>query len=62
LDSLSGYVGSYESTIKTKKGVEKFNHGVILVAIGAQEYTPGSFNYGKDQRVLTQSELEKKAF
>jgi len=60
LDSLSGYVGSYESVIKTSKGVEKFNHGVILVAIGAQEYIPGSFNYGKDQRVLSQSDLEKK--
>ena len=60
LDSLNGYVGSYESKIKTAKGLEKFNHGVILVAIGAQEYIPGSFNYGKDSRVLTQSELEKK--
>ena len=60
LDSLNGYVGSYESKIKTTMGIEKFNHGVILVAIGAQEYTPGSFNYGKDSRVLTQSELEKK--
>jgi len=60
LDSINGYVGSYESTIKTSKSVEKFNHGVILVAIGAQEYTPSTFNYGKDQRVLTQSELEKK--
>ncbi len=60
LDSLNGYVGSYESKIKTAKGIEKFNHGVILVAIGAQEYTPSLFNYGKDSRVLTQSELEKK--
>ncbi|MCJ7570372.1 MAG: FAD-dependent oxidoreductase [Candidatus Thermoplasmatota archaeon] len=60
LDSLNGYVGSYESKIKTTTGVEKFNHGVILVAIGAQEYTPNSFDYGKDSRVLTQSELEKK--
>jgi len=60
LDSLNGYVGSYESKIKTAKGIEKFIHGVILVAIGAQEYTPSSFYYGKDSRVLTQSELEKK--
>ena len=60
LDSLNGYVGSYESKIKTAKVIEKFNHGVIIVAIGAQEYTPDSFNYGKDSRVLTQSELEKK--
>ncbi|MFH1013544.1 MAG: FAD-dependent oxidoreductase [Thermoplasmatota archaeon] len=60
LDSLKGYVGSYESNIKTATGVETFHHGVILVTIGAEQYIPNSFHYGKDPRVLIQSELEKK--
>ncbi len=59
LDSLNGYVGSYESKIKTPKGIQNFNHGIIIVTIGAQEYIPSLFDYGKDTRVLTQSDLEK---
>lgn len=59
LSSLNGYVGSYESEIKTEKGIEKFNHGVVVVAIGADEYKPTSYYYGEDNRILTQSELEK---
>ncbi|MFO7677874.1 MAG: CoB--CoM heterodisulfide reductase iron-sulfur subunit A family protein [Thermoplasmatota archaeon] len=58
--SVNGYVGSYESKIKTKQGIEPFNHGVTVVAVGAQQYTPSSFNYGKNHQVLSQSELEKK--
>jgi len=59
LDSLNGYVGSYESTIKTQKGVEKFKHGIIVVTVGADEYTPKAYSYGKDHRILTQTELEE---
>jgi heterodisulfide reductase subunit A2 len=58
--SVNGYVGSYESEIKTKQESTSFVHGAIIVAIGAQQYTPTLFNYGKNQQVLTQSELEEK--
>jgi heterodisulfide reductase subunit A len=57
--SLKGYVGSYESEIQTQTGVVSFTHGVIVVAVGADEYKPHTYHYGKDSRVLTQSELEK---
>jgi len=59
LKTLNGYVGNYESEIKTPKESIKFSHGVIVVTIGADEYKPNSYDYGKDSRVLTQSELEK---
>jgi heterodisulfide reductase subunit A len=59
LQSLKGYVGSYESEIKSPKGIVLFTHGVIVVAIGADEYKPHSYLYGNNPRVLTQSELEK---
>jgi heterodisulfide reductase subunit A len=60
LESLKGYVGSYESGIKTSKETVEFNHGVVVVTVGASEYKPSSYLYGEDSRVLTQSELEKK--
>ena len=59
LSSLKGYVGSYESQIKTPKETVSFTHGVIVVTVGADEYKPHSYHYGKDSRVQTQSELEK---
>lgn len=60
LKNLKGYVGNYESEIKTLRGVEKFNHGVIIVAVGADEFKTESYNYGKNPRVLIQTELEEK--
>lgn len=59
LSALKGYVGSYESQIKTPKENVSFTHGVIVVTVGADEYKPHSYHYGKDSRVQTQSELEK---
>jgi heterodisulfide reductase subunit A len=59
LHALKGYVGSYESNIRTPKENVLFTHGVIVVTIGADEYKPHSYHYGKDPRVQTQSELEK---
>jgi len=60
LDAIDGYVGNYESKIKTLNGIENFTHGVIVVATGAEEYKPKSFLYGNNPNVLTQTELEKK--
>jgi heterodisulfide reductase subunit A len=41
------------------QGVEAtINHGVLIVATGAQPYQPCEYVYGKDDRVLTQLELE----
>jgi len=57
--SLKGYVGSYDSEIQTPTGIVPFSFGVIVVAVGADEYKPHTYHYGKDPRVLTQSELEK---
>ena len=60
LDAIDGYVGNYESKIKTPNGIENFTHGVIVVATGADEYKPDSYFYGKNSNVLTQTELEQK--
>jgi heterodisulfide reductase subunit A len=59
IKELNGYVGNYQSKIQTPTEVITFSHGVIVVAIGADEYTPKTYQYGKDPRVLTQTELEK---
>ena len=60
LKQVSGYVGSYTSTVALK-GEEKsieIKHGAAIIATGAHEFKTGEYGYGKDRRVLTQHELE----
>ncbi|UCC20130.1 MAG: FAD-dependent oxidoreductase [Promethearchaeota archaeon] len=60
IDKCEGYVGNYVTTVKGNKFKFTVNHGVIIVATGAKEYQPHEYIYGKDGRVITQLELEKK--
>ncbi len=61
IELIDGYIGNFKTTIK--KGVNgdqiKFDHGVVVVATGAAEYEPLNFLYGKDNRIIKQSEYEK---
>ncbi|MCD6390405.1 MAG: CoB--CoM heterodisulfide reductase iron-sulfur subunit A family protein, partial [Dehalococcoidia bacterium] len=58
---VHGYVGNFTTEIMRYRGrvVEKINHGVTIIATGAQEYKPDEYLYGRDPRVLTQLELEE---
>ncbi len=58
---VHGYVGNFTTEIMRYRGrvIEKIDHGVAIIAVGAQEYKPDEYLYGKDPRVLTQLELEE---
>ena len=59
--SVTGFVGNYVSEINLEDGSrEKFEHGVAIVATGAQEYVPEEYLYGEDERVVTQREFEER--
>jgi heterodisulfide reductase subunit A len=60
LKNLSGYIGNFKSIISTDGGEKEFEHGVVIVAVGAKEKTPTEYLYGQDSRVITQTELEEK--
>ncbi len=58
---IYGFVGNFKSKIRQQNGKEKeIEHGAVIVATGAVEYKPTEYLYGKDQRVMTQHELEEK--
>jgi len=59
IGSVEGYVGNYTTTLKNGSAKLKLEHGVIIVATGANELKPDEYLYGKDQRVKTQLELEE---
>ena len=53
-----GYVGNFETEIRYKNQTEKIKHGAAVIAIGAREYKPKEYLYGKDKRVVTNLQLE----
>jgi heterodisulfide reductase subunit A-like polyferredoxin len=57
---VHGYVGNFTTEIMRYRGrvIEKIDHGVAIIATGAEEYKPDEYLYGRDPRVLTQLELE----
>jgi heterodisulfide reductase subunit A-like polyferredoxin len=58
--AVNGYAGNYSSAIKSSDGnTISGKHGAIIIAIGASNYQPAEYLYGKDKRVLTQHELQK---
>ncbi|MDD5288177.1 MAG: FAD-dependent oxidoreductase [Dehalococcoidales bacterium] len=61
LVGVSGYAGNYKSQIKSADGkVAEIAHGAIIIATGAKNYQPTEYLYGKDKRVITQHELQKR--
>ena len=58
--AVDGYVGNFETKVKAKHRLRSIKHGVAIVAVGAQELKPIEYLYGKNDRVITQLELEEK--
>jgi heterodisulfide reductase subunit A2 len=57
---VDGFVGSFKTTVATEGGEEILEHGVALIASGASELKPDLHFYGKDPRVITSLELDRK--
>ncbi len=66
IDTIEGYVGNFKTKLKSKGNKENknntFEHGIIIVATGGEEYKPTEYLYSKDPRVVTQIDFEKMLF
>lgn len=60
IENIEGSIGNFKTTISTKGKSVELDHGVVVVATGAQEYKPKEYLYGQHERVLTQLELEQR--
>jgi heterodisulfide reductase subunit A-like polyferredoxin len=56
---FGGYKGNFKTQLEVgaDKKQQEIEHGVIIVATGADEYQPKEFLYGEDERIMTQVEL-----
>ena len=62
IQDVSGFVGNFKTTIKVgSNGTEpvQVEHGVVVVATGAQESSPAEYLHGASGRVKTLLELEE---
>lgn len=56
---FEGFQGNFKTVVRAGRNENplEIDHGVIIVATGAKEYTPKEYLYGEDDRVLTQTQL-----
>jgi heterodisulfide reductase subunit A len=60
LKHVDGFVGNFKSKLGSNGREEVVEHGIAVVATGAQELKPTEYLYGQDHRVLTHLELDRK--
>ncbi|MCK4307790.1 FAD-dependent oxidoreductase, partial [candidate division WOR-3 bacterium] len=57
IENVEGYIGNYKTRLSSNTEIE---HGIIIVATGAEESKPKEYLAGEDERVICQLELEKR--
>ena len=60
LKQVEGFVGNFKSTLQTNGNEKVLEHGIAIIATGASELKPDQYLYGKDPRVLTSLDLDRK--
>ena len=56
---VDGFVGNFRSTLRSPEKEEEVDHGVVVIATGAEEHKPREYLYGQDPRVVTHLELDR---
>jgi len=57
----SGHTGDFHSKIRrTDETVTEISHGATIIATGAKDYQPTEYDYGEDDRIITQNEFQKR--
>jgi heterodisulfide reductase subunit A len=60
LAEVEGFVGNFKSTLSSDQQEEVLEHGVAIIATGGQPMEPDEYAYGKDPRIMTSLELDRK--
>ncbi len=59
LESVDGFIGNFKTKLSRNGSVMDIEHGAVIVATGATLHVPEEYMYGKDERVITQLDLEE---
>lgn len=63
LVNISGFIGNFSSVIASGSGAKRteqiYDHGTVVLATGGREHRPDKYLLGRNNKVMTQQELEK---
>jgi len=62
ITEATGYIGNFVTKVNSERGSAEIKHGAVVLAIGADVYTPTEYLYGSDDRVMTHLELEERIY
>jgi len=58
--AIEGFIGNFKSTITGNNGSRKtIEHGIVIIATGAEPYIPREYGYGLISRVVTSVQFDK---
>ena len=57
---MEGFVGNFETGLSSNGTEETLEHGIAIMATGAAALQPAEYSYGKDPRIVTALELDRK--
>jgi len=60
ITKVEGFVGNFKTELRDGSSKETIEHGVAILAVGAQEYTPNEYLYGEHRAVVTHLELDER--
>ena len=60
IEKVEGFVGNFQTSIKSCNSFRVLEHGVTVIACGARELKPDLHLYGRDTRVVTGLELQQR--
>ena len=60
ITEVEGFVGNFYTTLSSNGTEQELEHGVAIMATGASALQPDEYSYGKDPRILTALELDRK--
>ncbi len=60
LSEVEGFVGNFRTMLSSDGKEQEVEHGIAVIATGGSEFKPDEYLYGKDARVVTHLELDRK--
>jgi heterodisulfide reductase subunit A len=60
ITDVEGFVGNFETGLSSNGTEETLEHGIAIMATGATPLQPAEYSYGKDSRIVTALELDRK--
>jgi heterodisulfide reductase subunit A len=60
IKAVDGFVGNFKTTIESAGKESVLEHGVAIIATGANEFKPDEFGYGRSDKVMTSLELDQR--